>query len=299
MNAHIHNPYEPVTVTIEQQGELLKVTRSDTRPHSAPSPPGGRGQISEFSAKSRKRLLEKMARLDRRQIHQMRYKPRFVTLTYGSAYPDAKTAKGHLRAFLKRLARRWPVGGVWRLEFQERGAPHFHLLLFGLPYVPVGELQAQWNEASEQDNANSLDLEVVRSLNGVMYYVSKYMAKPAGDAPPGTDADGDGPMGLSVCHICPQSPGRFWGAWGAKHIPWASRQVTRAVFAFVSCNRAGVALDHPWSSEEFGFTVFSPEADRLAREHLEALEANSFDNGAARCAHAAAWEFAFELEGGF
>jgi len=40
--------------------------------------------------------------------------------------------KAHLRTFLARLKRKWPMctGWLWRLEFQRRGAPHFHLVLF-------------------------------------------------------------------------------------------------------------------------------------------------------------------------
>jgi hypothetical protein len=38
--------------------------------------------------------------------------------------------KRHLEALKKRLMRRFPdIRGIWFLEFQRRGAPHFHLLI--------------------------------------------------------------------------------------------------------------------------------------------------------------------------
>lgn len=55
-----------------------------------------------------------------------------LTLTYPAEFPsDGKTVKRkHLRVFLQWLLRRFPLDrGVWFLEFQRRGAPHFHLLL--------------------------------------------------------------------------------------------------------------------------------------------------------------------------
>lgn len=52
----------------------------------------------------------------------------FSTRTYGREYPqDAKTINGHQRAFDARLRRRWPeVHGVSVIEWQRRGAPHWH-----------------------------------------------------------------------------------------------------------------------------------------------------------------------------
>jgi hypothetical protein len=61
--------------------------------------------------------------------------PVMVTLTYPGPWrlwaPTAEVAHAHRRAFLERYSRAFGfrVLGVWKLEFQERGAPHFHILL--------------------------------------------------------------------------------------------------------------------------------------------------------------------------
>jgi hypothetical protein len=59
--------------------------------------------------------------------------PAMLTLTYPGDWltvaPDGETVKRHLAALASRYKRAWgePLIGVWKLEFQRRGAPHFHL----------------------------------------------------------------------------------------------------------------------------------------------------------------------------
>jgi hypothetical protein len=56
----------------------------------------------------------------------------FVTLTYPELYAeDWRVWKRDLEAFLKRIQRKYDymVGCCWRVEFQKRGAPHFHLIM--------------------------------------------------------------------------------------------------------------------------------------------------------------------------
>jgi hypothetical protein len=59
--------------------------------------------------------------------------PAMLTLTYPgdwlSVAPDAETVKRHFWALCKRYERAWgePLIGPWKMEFQRRGAPHFHI----------------------------------------------------------------------------------------------------------------------------------------------------------------------------
>jgi len=61
--------------------------------------------------------------------------PAMLTLTYPGDWltvaPDGAAVKRHLAAFRRRWRRAWGTDpqGVWKLEFQARGAPHFHLLV--------------------------------------------------------------------------------------------------------------------------------------------------------------------------
>jgi len=99
--------------------------------YGSPDPPT-RGEILEFSKKSRKRLAFVACNTD------VVFKT-MITLTYPAEFPsDGKTVKNNLRAFLEWLTR--DLGArpsyLWFLEFQKRGAPHFHLLIdWELPVI--------------------------------------------------------------------------------------------------------------------------------------------------------------------
>ncbi len=104
-----------------------------------------RAPIREWSRASRRRLLRTCLALDWTVVGAVL----MVTLTYpgeaGAAFipRDGRTVHRHLRSFLKRWERRWgaPVG-LWKLEFQRRGAPHLHLFLSTPPDAMVGDVRA-------------------------------------------------------------------------------------------------------------------------------------------------------------
>jgi hypothetical protein len=47
-------------------------------------------------------------------------------------------------------------GAIWKLELQDRGAPHFHLLIFGLRYLPAALLARRWYEIVGSGDVNHL-----------------------------------------------------------------------------------------------------------------------------------------------
>jgi len=143
--------------------------------------PSGRGRIAGFSNKSRKRLFDFLSQVPRTAFSNGLL---FVTLTYPSEFPtDYKEYKAHLRAFLKRLYRKigkeLPV--LWRLEFQKRGAPHFHLIVWGISRLDLQWLSRAWyNVVGSGDEKHLLagtNVKSVRDRRLVLSYVSKYMAK--------------------------------------------------------------------------------------------------------------------------
>lgn len=91
--------------------------------------------VTGWSRKSRARMVATLAELDLAPIFLSFNSPAMVTLTYPgdweSVAPDGETVKMHLQAFFKRYERAWSEKwtGIWKLEFQRRGAPHFHLLM--------------------------------------------------------------------------------------------------------------------------------------------------------------------------
>jgi hypothetical protein len=132
--------------------------------------------------------------------------PLFVTLTYGREWPDTRhELKRHLDRFLHRLKRKFPkVAAVWRLELQERGAPHFHLLVFG-----IGFLSHEWVAQAWYGSIGSTDLAVARAGTQVTRArnwtetrreIAKYVAKQS-----------HLPAGLYL--------GRHWGVHNRRYLP--------------------------------------------------------------------------------
>lgn len=82
-----------------------------------------RGVIETLSKESRRRLA--LAAANTR--HDLRS---FITVTYPNEFPcDGKIVKEHLKKLLDSLRRFAPekLHYLWFLEFQRRGAPHFHV----------------------------------------------------------------------------------------------------------------------------------------------------------------------------
>lgn len=187
---------------------------------------GLRGKITSFSAQSRTRLFDLVNRLD------VKYKPVFLTLTYGDDYPSMDRAKENLRAFLERIRRRKKcdkASAIWRVEPQERGAPHFHLIFFNLPFIPMKEVQTMWSEIIGEPEPFTR-IELVRSRRGIMFYVSKYIAKLP-------DAGQSGFIYPTYLHAyeLKYGPciGRQWGVFNKKLLPYAPKLELTYVYSEV------------------------------------------------------------------
>lgn len=101
------------------------------------------GEIRGWSRKSRSNMVFRLATLDYSDFLSGVETPAMVTLTYPGKWekvaPDGATVKKHLTSFFKRFERAFGLAwqGVWKLEFQRRGAPHFHLFQT-IPQVKAG-----------------------------------------------------------------------------------------------------------------------------------------------------------------
>lgn len=99
-----------------------------------PADPTPTREITGWSRKSRAAMVERLCTLDYQPLFPAGRLPAMLTLTYPGAWevvaPNGKTVKKHLKALRKRWNRAWgeDLVCVWKLEFQRRGAPHFHLL---------------------------------------------------------------------------------------------------------------------------------------------------------------------------
>ena len=173
---------------------------------------GYRSGITKFSKNSRRRLLYKIGGINKSEL------PVFITLTYPNEYTnDSKQWKNDLENLFKRMVRLWPVAAaIWKLEPQKRGAPHYHLLVWGVSYKELRQWvpQAWYEVVGSSDikhllwhygvlgHGNTHCVSEVHSWRGVWSYASKYLGKTC-------DIEGW------------KTPGRFWGVKNAKCIPWA------------------------------------------------------------------------------
>jgi hypothetical protein len=181
---------------------------------------GIRDRVRGFSRASRTNLLRRLASINRSAFRAFKGRMIFVTLTYPHEYPDdPELCKRHLKALRKRLQRKYKsFAAFWRLGIQQRGAWHFHLLLFVGPSIgSVGELRrfisSSWYEVtgkvSEGHPRTGTRVEAVKRWKQTTSYVERYLAKPE-----------EFPEGLKT--------GRIWGIWNEVFLPvrWETVQVS-------------------------------------------------------------------------
>lgn len=180
------------TIIYHPGAQLIKIKQPRGASEGNPSK---RGNIQTFSAKSRRNLMNLMATLDRENL------PLFVTLTYPKKYPDPVRSKRDLKVFIQRIKRLWPdVGYIWKLEFQKRGAPHFHLFMWGVDYESaLGSISNIWFDVCKTGDPKHLlagtNVERIRDPRGIMCYASKYLGK-------------------VIEEDLPEELGRLWGRGG-------------------------------------------------------------------------------------
>lgn len=249
-------------VHLEAQGNLVAIKPS----YSLSGKYGGgtRGSVTTFSAHSRRRMLRKLARIAPKRVV-------FVTLTYPERYPDPAQAKNHLRAFFERIRRRFPQSsGIWRMEFQERGAPHFHILFCELPFIPFSELRRWWSEIIHDfvdGHLPRVRIEKIKSRRGAFYYCAKYCAK--------MDTPGVVPLSLSSTHIC--TVGRFWGVFNRNHLPYAEQlyAIVEIMFedGFKQCKAAmREVAPEQYPSDSRGRVIFAADSLNFFRRMLNLLK---------------------------
>ena len=186
--------------------------------------------IASWSRKSRANMVRTLGLLDFTPMYADRIRiPAMVTLTYPGDWltvaPTGRAVKRHLKMFRKRYERAWgePLRGVWKLEFQHRGAPHIHMLMV----PPHGQVNGQ-NFASWL----SLTWAAVVAHPNPEEYARHLVAGTGLDYAEGLRASD--PKRIAVYftkhstfvdkeyqHAIPEEwqtlgagPGRFWGYWG-------------------------------------------------------------------------------------
>jgi hypothetical protein len=150
-----------------------------------------RSKIVKFSKRSAKNLK-----------HQIRNSENtwkvFITLTYPENFPsNGKETKAHLNVFLQYL-RRKEIKYAWVLEFQSRGAPHYHII--ASDFIHKEDLSKIWyrivGSGDEKHLKAGTQIEAIKSKGHLYGYLSNYIKKLDQKTPP---------EGF-------ENVGRFWGA---------------------------------------------------------------------------------------
>lgn len=146
--------------------------------------PGGRttGEKSENYLENRKATIQRAKRDIRRLINANigqwgTNTAKFMSLTYSDNVTDRVQANKNFTKFIQRL--NYHIYGekctklryLAVVEYQERGAIHYHMITFNMPYIPLKTIQNEiwkhgicWiNKIDEVDNVGA--------------YVSEYMGK--------------------------------------------------------------------------------------------------------------------------
>lgn len=191
-------------VEVYKTGSMIKVTGVHKPMSAKRKVDNRRGKVRGFSKGSRRRLQRKLAEIDTKHL------PVFVTLTYPANWPgNPRVWKLHLKLFLKRLAYNFPgVAGLWKLEPQKRGAPHYHLFIWGVSYERLrAYCDLAWFEVVGSNDpkhlAAGVRVERLRSWKGARSYASKYLGKVIEDVPGWEEV------------------GRYWGVFQKKDIPFS------------------------------------------------------------------------------
>lgn len=176
------------------------------------------GVISGWSMKSRIRMMYRLTTLDFEALGGVM---EMLTLTYPREFPTSgREVKRHLSNFRRAWLDKWGhrCQGVWKLEFQRRGAPHVHLYV-SRPAVAWREF-ADWASETWYGIVGSGDERHLRagvgvdrqfcsrakSAQAIAWYFAKHNAK------------------SSVKHYQNEVPpgfgevGRFWGYWGMRPV---------------------------------------------------------------------------------
>lgn len=134
-----------------------------------------RDDIYEFSAASRKRLAFVASNTAVEFVTM-------ATLTYPRTFPvDGKESKRHLKMMIQRLRRKVPdLQYLWFMEFQKRGAPHYHML-FDCQEGEIGKvwLSRAWYEVVDSGDEKHMraGTRLERVRKDARRYAIKYASK--------------------------------------------------------------------------------------------------------------------------
>jgi hypothetical protein len=135
----------------------------------------GRQAKAKFEDKlaNRKKTLQRNSRNIRRLVNcNIQEDSKFITLTFADNITDLKQANYEWKKFKQRLETKigYKLQYLVVIEFQKRGAIHYHCVMFNLPYIQNNKLREIWGNGFVKINK-------IDNVDNVGAYVCKYIAK--------------------------------------------------------------------------------------------------------------------------
>jgi hypothetical protein len=244
---------------VKMQGNLLE-WKVLAEPTSNPDPKG-RGCIMQFSRASRLRMLKLIATIKWQEVEPCL----FITLTFPDdrrpRTPAEVTQRRSVfwRYLEKYLGRQAPC--LWRTEWEPRlsgqhvceFAPHFHIMLFGVPYIHYSLVNLWWRNALDYQEYTRTECKGMENARQAAYYIAAYCAKLPS-------------YSLVYASYLNSGSGRHWGTLRPELIP----RHEQATFRFETSYQAALAKEmvadlSKYASEagNGSFTVFSDEVSEL------------------------------------
>lgn len=176
-----HRTVYSYNVKVVKSGDVYEVYKYQNRRYKGYTGLNNTGRIGKGSADvegNRDKVLYR-ARRDIRNIVNTNFKPglsKFLTLTFRENVVDVAEANKEFMLFVKRL--NYQVFGSKKSvlkytvvpETQKRGAIHFHVICYNLPYVDVNWLADIWGNGF-------IKLNKIEHVDNVGAYICKYLSK--------------------------------------------------------------------------------------------------------------------------
>ena len=135
---------------------------------------GRRCKADEAEQMRNRELVLQRARRDIRRLVNCNIGEfsKFVTLTFRENITDLKVANYEWKKFKQRLETKigYKLQYLVVIEFQKRGAIHYHILMFNAPYIKNNKLQEIWGNGYVKINR-------IDNVDNVGAYVCKYITK--------------------------------------------------------------------------------------------------------------------------
>lgn len=145
---------------------------------------GKRRDFDELSTLEQVQSIRRKERYYRDKIFYIRRlvdcnyddKSSFLTITFKENITDVKLAHNEFEKFMKRLKRylkRTKIKYIATWERQKRGAVHYHIILFDVPFMDVNKLEEIWGNGFVKIN------QIAKSVKQweIGVYLTKYFVK--------------------------------------------------------------------------------------------------------------------------